>query len=70
MCSSDLGTERRNYTDIDRTDKDYDFGLHLGWQMAQHWASRLALSREIQSTNAPSLSYNGNVIAVGVTYSR
>ena len=65
-----IGTERRNYTDLARTDKDYDFGLNLGWQMAQHWASRLALSREIQSTNAPDLSYHGNVIAVGVTYSR
>jgi len=38
--------------------------------MAQHWASRVALSREIQATNAPDLSYHGNVIAVGVTYSR
>lgn len=65
-----IGTERRNYTDLDRTDKVYDFGLHLGWQMAQHWASRVALSREIQATNAPDLSYHGNVIAVGVTYSR
>ncbi len=64
------GVEKRNYTDLARTDKDYDFGLHLGWQMAQHWASRVALSREIQATNAPNLSYNGSVIAVGVTYSR
>jgi hypothetical protein len=65
-----IGTERRNYTDLDRTDKVYDFGLNLGWQMAQHWASRVALSRVIQATNAPDLSYHGNVIAVGVTYSR
>jgi hypothetical protein len=64
------GAERRNYTEIDRADKAYDFGLRLAWQMAQHWMTRLALSREIQSTNAPNLSYNGNVIVVGVTYSR
>lgn len=65
-----IGTERRSYTDFDRNDKDYDYGLTLGWQMAQHWAWRVALSREIQSTNAPNLSYNGNILLVGLTYSR
>ncbi|HEX5123970.1 MAG TPA: hypothetical protein VFV97_12050 [Rhodanobacteraceae bacterium] len=64
------GAERRNYSDLDRTDKDYDFGLALGWTMTQHWAWRFVLSRQIQSTNAFDLSYNGNTFLVGLTYSR
>jgi hypothetical protein len=64
------GVEYRRYTDFDRQDHIYDFGVRWGWQFTQHWATRLSLHREIQATNAPDLSYHGNVIAVGVTYSR
>ena len=64
------GVEYRRYTDFDRHDDVYDYGARLAWQIAAHWASHLVLSRELQSTNAANLSYNGNTISVGVTYSR
>ncbi len=64
------GAARRDYSDFDRIEKDYDFGVNLGWQVTQHWLSHLALGRVIQSTNTADLSYHGNTITVGVTYSR
>lgn len=70
------GQERREYTQIARTDDDLAFGLSLNLQRTRHWLWSVAVEHQRRGSNGNGIdngiasSYSENSIMVSITYRR
>lgn len=62
--------DRFVYNNIDRTDKDYRFGIDFGHQWTPHWSWHASYVRQIRSSNAAAQSYHENEYLLTVVFTR
>jgi hypothetical protein len=68
---SGFGTlDRLVYDNLDRTDKDYRYGLDFGHQWTPHWSWHASYVRQIRNSDIAGQSYHENEYMLTVVFTR
>ncbi|WP_266182510.1 outer membrane beta-barrel protein [Dyella humicola] len=62
--------DRFVYDNINRTDKDYRFGIDFGHQWTPHWSWHASYVRQIRNSDAAGQSYHENEYLLTVVFTR
>ena len=66
----DVGTERRNYTQIARTDDDLAYGLSLNYQRTRHWLFSVRAEHQRRDSDLPQDGYHETSVMLTAAYHR
>jgi len=64
------GIDRRDYTSINREDRESVLGLRLDWQVATNLELEFGIARDRRDSSAAGEDYRDNRVFVGVIYNR
>lgn len=65
-----VAEQRREYTRLDRDDRDYMASAALGREFSRHWTGRFELQRRKRNSSDPGQSYSENAIIISLQYRR